>query len=811
MKIDTNHARTTDLIKLTLFFAAGLITGRAANLTPLAAYTLAAVLLCILLLLLLSKKQAPLAIVTYLFFPIGILLSNGYGNQEFDPHNIARYANGEKIRIEGMVLERNEGKNGTRFSISTEKIILPDKSIPVSGKLRLSIASGAASIVRGDRIRFMAALKRPRNFGNPGGFDYEQFLADRDIYATAFMSDDRYLARTAIGSGPASVFSHLRRKLRKIIDESSGDASGILKALSIGDRSGIDEEVMTVFRKTGVAHILAISGLHMGIAAFFFFSIFKVMLGRSEALLINNLAAKGAALLTFLPLTSYLLMSGMATSAMRAFIMAGAFLLAIIINRESETFNTIAMAALIILVIWPQALFDAAFQLSFTAVIAIVYISPRIEMALFKKGDQAKVHYIRKPISFLIVSAAAIAGTAPLSVHYFMETSLVGILGNIIAIPLIGFITVPLSMVSLVIAPFSSAAAAMVFGLAGNIVLLTTEPLKYLASLSFSSVLLSPPNWFEIILYYLLIWSFLNSKNKTAKTAMILIPSIYMMPLAGEALNAKSRETLSVTFLSVGQGESTVVRFPEGKTMLVDGGGFYNDSFDVGRMVIRPYLLSQGIKNIDYMLMSHPHPDHLSGLLHIMKEFSVGEVWSSGDTATKEKHRSFVKLMKERNIPERTVSGKDPDIEIDGVTVSFLMPDDTMPAKGSSNSEVNNRSVVIRLAYGRHSLLLAGDMEAEAEAILLKRGLNVESDIIKVGHHGSLTSSTPEFIEAVLPDYAVFTVGYNNRFNFPKGEIVKRYIEEGAAVYRTDLDGAISFISDGKSIEVSTFRTSAVK
>jgi competence protein ComEC len=351
----------------------------------------------------------------------------------------------------------------------------------------------------------------------------------------------------------------------------------------------------------------------------------------------------------------------------------------------------------------------------------------------------------------------------------------------------------------------------MVFGLAGNIVSFTTELLRHLAVLPFSSVLTSPPDWLEITLYYLLIWALLNSKNKMAKTAMIVIPAFYIMPIAGEALIEKNRGNLSVTFLSVGQGESTLVRFPGGKTMLIDGGGFYNDSFDIGKMVVRPYLLSQGIKNIDYMIMTHPHPDHMGGLLHILKEFSVGEVWTSKDPATTEKHRAFIKLTKERNISERTVSGKDPDIEIDGVTVSFLMPDNSVLDDGISNSAVNNRSVVIKLAYGRHSLLLAADMEAEAESILLKGGINLEADIIKVAHHGSLTSSTPEFVNAVSPDYAVFTAGYNNRFGFPKDEVVKRYIDTGAAVYRTDLDGAISFISDGKNMEVFSFRASPGK
>jgi len=811
LKIDTNHA-PTELIKLTLLFAAGLIVGRATNVTPLIPYTFTAILLCALLILLFLKKKSASSLVIYLFVPIGILLSNGYGAPEFSPHNIAWHAKGEKVCIEGKVLERSEGKNGTIFSISSEKIILPDRSVPVFGKLRLTLASGADSIGRGDHIRFTASLKRPRNFGNPGGFDYEGFLADRGIYATAFMSDDRYLARTGIGGGPASAFFHLRARLRRIIDESlSGAPSGIIRAISIGDRSGIDEELMTVFRKTGVAHILAISGLHMGIAAFFFFSIFKMLLARSEALLINNWAAKGAALLSFMPLTAYLLISGMATSAMRAFIMAGAFLFAVIIDREGETFNTIAMAALIILILWPQALFDTAFQLSFAAVITIVYITPRMETALFKKGTRGKAHGIRKPLAFLIVSAAAIAGTAPLTARYFMEMSLVGIPGNIITVPLIGFIALPLSMVSLLLAPLSSTAAEIGFGLAGNIVSLTTEALKYLASLSFSSAMLFPPDWFEITLYYMLIWSIFNSKNKMARTAMIVIPAFFMLPLAGGALIAKNRENLSVTFLSVGQGESTVVRFPGGKTMLIDGGGFYNDSFDVGSMVIRPYLLSQGIKTIDYMIMTHPHPDHMGGLLHILKEFSVGEVWTSKDPATTENHRAFIRLIRERNIPERAVSGKDPDIEIDGVTVSFLMPDNSVLDEGTSNSAVNNRSVIIKMAYGRHRLLFTADMEAEAELILLKKGLDLRADIIKVAHHGSLTSSTPEFVSAVSADHAVFTVGYNNRFDFPRDEIVKRYIDSGAAVYRTDLQGAISFTSDGKNMELSSFRGSSGK
>lgn len=812
MKIDTKNASITELIRLTLLFAAGLIIGRVAEPPPLIVYTFVAVLLCAMLIFRFFKQKPLLSLSIYLFFPIAMLLSNGYGNSELNPYNIARYAKGEKVCIEGRVLERVEGKRGTIFSILAKKIVLPDKSMHVNGKLRLNIASGGSNIGPGDHIRFIAKLKGPRNFGNPGGFDYEQFLADRNIYATAFMSDDRFLARTAMGGGLASAFFNLRKEIRNIIDHSSGaNSSGILKAISIGDRSGIDEEEMTVFRKTGVAHVLAISGLHMGIIAFFFFAIFKKLLSRSEVLLINNWAIKSAALLTFMPLTAYLFMSGMATSALRAFIMAGAFLFAIIIDREGNTFNTIAMAALVILILWPQALFDIAFQLSFAAVIAIVYISPRMEAALLKKDDMGKMHVIRKPVSFLVVSAAAIAGTSPLTAHYFMEMSLVGIPGNIIAIPLIGFVALPLSMASLMLAPFFPYAASMVLGLAGNVVSFASELLAYLAELPFSSVLLSPPNWIEVALYYLIIWSLLNYKNKMAMTTILIIPAFFIWPLASEELMGKKRENLYVTFLSVGQGESTLVKFPGGKTMLIDGGGFYKDSFDVGRMVIRPYLLSQGIKKIDYMLMTHPHPDHMSGLMHILKEFELGEVWTSNDPATTEKHRAFIKLIRERNIAQRIVSGKHPDIEIGGVIVNFLMPNDNISAKGSSNSEVNNRSVVIKMSYGSSSILLAADMEAGAENRLLLSGRNIKADVIKVGHHGSMTSSTAEFIKAVSPGYAVFTVGYNNRFKFPRDEIVKRYLDGGAAIYRTDLQGAISFVSDGNDLEVSTFITSQVK
>lgn len=745
--------------------------------------------------------------VIALFFPLGLLLSQG-GNDHINeaPRNIPDLERNKNI-VEGLVVSREDAGEKRRFLIQGEKVLINGRPYDLQGKIMLTVNSGGARVIPGDRIRFFARLKKPENFGNPGGFDRKGYLLNRGVARTAFLMDDVYIAVIGKGSIFWNAVYAVRRSAEAAIDSAvSGEAAGLIKALTLGNKGFIPKEALATFRATGLAHILAISGLHMGIIAFFFYGAFLWLFKRSEKIVLSNMAAKAAAFSSLLPLTVYLFVSGMSTSAIRAYLMVVLFLLSLMLEREKEIWNTISIAALIILCIWPQALFEVSFQLSFAAVAGIVFISPKIEGLLFDKNKHEIHPLLRKTGLLIIVSLAAGISTAPIVARHFMEISTIGLISNLIAVPILGFLVVPLCNVALFLSLISAEAAVWIFKTASLAAACATRLIEGLSLASFSSIMVSPPSFPEIIGYYLFLWAIFAIKKHRAACVLIIVPALLVLSKGMEILAEKSDPALEVTFLSVGQGESTFVRFPKGETLLIDGGGFYDGNFDVGEMIIRPYLLSRGIKEIDYLAMTHPHPDHIKGLLYILKSFAVGKIWTTGEPAASEDHRLFNEIIREKRIKALVMTDRSKNLNIDGVKISFLHPPPYFKGGKDLNAIINNRSMVMRLDYKNISFLLTADLEAEGERRILDQGYDIDADVIKAPHHGSLTSSTPEFVKKVSPRYTVFTVGYANRFGFPRKEVIARYRGVNAEILRTDMNGAITFKTDGNVIHVETFK-----
>ncbi|MDT8318679.1 MAG: DNA internalization-related competence protein ComEC/Rec2, partial [bacterium] len=712
-----------------------------------------------------------------------------------------------KMSVEGIVLSREDKGAGKRLGILVDTIFSAGEPVGVNGKVLLNLASGGDGLLPGDRVRFWGHLKRPRNFGNPGGFDYEAFLKERGIRATSFLSDDGQLAVMGDASPFWQALYSFRKRAEKAISAATGgDAAAVLSTITLGNKGWMGEDLADSFRKSGTAHLFAISGLHMGIVAYFFFYLLRWLLSRSERLLLSNSAAKFAALLTMIPLSIYLLASGMATSAVRAYIMVSVFLLSVVVEREGEVFNTLAAAALIILFIWPTALFEVGFQLSFTAVISIVYMVPRLEEILLPAREKMDNALLRKFYLFILVSIAASVGSAPLIAHYFMELSLVAVFSNLFLIPLLGFMAVPLASLGLFSSLFSVQLATIFFIPAALLSDLAIFISSYISALPFASILVSPPGMVEIIFYYMFLITVFRLRGRVFFSSALIIPLIFasLSYLGASADHSKGR--LEVDFLSVGQGESTLISFPNGKTMLIDGGGFYNNSFDTGKMIIRPFLLTRGIKKIDYMVLTHPHPDHMYGLLHLLKEFEIGKFWLADGPAIDDIQKDIMDITVKKGIKRRMLSADDADMDIGGARVEILNPATGFSGGADSDSKINNCSIVMRVAYGDIAFMLTADLELEGERKILSGGRSIKADVIKVPHHGSLTSSSVKFIKKVAPEYALFSVGHQNRFRFPREEVVKRYLDEGAKILRTDISGAVSFNTDGKVLTMETFR-----
>jgi competence protein ComEC len=688
----------------------------------------------------------------------------------------------------------------------------------VCGNLRVSAVGSGVKIHSGDRLQFRARVKSIRNFNNPGAFDYRRYLMLQKVWATAWVRAEKI---KVLKSDRPITF---KTRIARVRADLSGwitatvptRAGSVLKALVTGDRSGIERSQREQFNRLGIGHLLAISGLHIGIIAAACFSCFHRLMRCIPWLQRTGRARQTAGLLTIAPVVAYGLLAGMSPATQRAVIMVVVFLLTVILDRQPDSLNTLAVAGLGILVLHPPALFSVSFQLSFTAVFTIIYGLACLPARWRKPMDAAEgmrwpARLIENSATFGWVSLLAILGTLPLSMHYFNQVSRVGLFTNCIYIPVIGFLTVPLA-------------------LAGTILSRALDLAEYLSGFSWVAVHTVTLNWFEVALAFSLLTLGLRSLKSLTETGplsvqqagplhpvrsgrfvLIGLAAVGML-LAGDIAywlyHRFWHRDLRVTCIDVRQGSAALVEFPGGTTMLVDGGGYTDNAiFDMGARVVAPFLWSRKIRTVDILVLSHPNSDHLNGLLYIADRFRVGEIWTNGERAPTAGFRRLMAIVKERQIKHPNFSDLPSHMSIGGATVTRLYPrrDFLERATAETWRRTNNNSLVVRVALDGSAFLFAGDLMRRAEAELVTlAGDKLKSPVLFVPHHGSKSSSSMPFIRAVKPEVAVISAGQGNRYRFPSKAVLERYAAAGSRVYRTDRDGAIMIRARGGRLEIET-------
>lgn len=754
------------------------------------------------------------------FFFIGALFVIPYLRPEFPPDHIINFvrsapAGGEReeerlmATVEGTVSGEPEftGKR-TRLRVEAERILSEGAWREVSGTIQLAV-NGRAAFDTGDRVRFTASLGEPYNYGNPGEFDYRSYLQLKSIFATGFVKKPGLIEKTAPGRGTA-VERH-RKRVRELVDSSSVRNKAFLKALIIGEKGGIDPSEREAFNRTGVAHILAISGLHVGVVALFGYSAALFLLKRSELLMLAVDVRKAALALSLPPVFLYGMTAGFPVSTVRAVIMAAAFGVTFFLNRGRDFLNTLALSALIILLVSPQSVWDLSFQLSFVAVFSIIYMTPRLNTLLTreKKEDNA-LKLKKKGVLFqmervltgrlktaILVTLVAGAATAPILAYNFHRVSLVGTAANLAAVPLTGAV-VPLLLLSSLASAFSTLLASVFLTLADIVFSLLLVLVKAFSSLPYASVRVTTPTALEIALYYALLFAAVNiKKDRRYRYAALLAAVLFVTDQGYYAWSRKSSE-LRVTFISVGQGESELVETPGGETMLIDGGGVWG-GFDIGEKVLAPFLWSKKIKEIDYLVLSHAQRDHMDGLKFVAENFSVGEFWWNGAGDLGE----LGSILKENGVPVLIVNNSSAGRVVGGATVEALHP------SGQEPFDSNNMCLVLRISYGNTRFLFTGDIGEDAEGMLMKK--NIRAEVLKAPHHGSRYSSSEGFLKAVGASVVVVSAGRHNVFHFPHAETLERYRAAGLKVLRTDSDGAVTLRTDGERVSGGAYLTGGLR
>jgi competence protein ComEC len=403
-----------------------------------------------------------------------------------------------------------------------------------------------------------------------------------------------------------------------------------------------------------------------------------------------------------------------------------------------------------------------------------------------------------------MLTVSSTVSTAPITAHYFNQITWVGLLSNIIIIPYAGFTVVPIGLLTSCLGLILNAGViplAMLNELLLNIFLRIVE---FFAAFPLSVIHTPSPDIIFIFLLYLFFISLLFLKNRWAKMlSVISISSVAF--LAGYSLFSKGdNDAMRITFLDVGQGDSALIEFPGREIMIVDGGGTFSDTFDIGRSVVAPYLWNKGVRTIDYMVLSHPQTDHAEGLVYLLDNFHVGEVWTNGmkSPAT----YSFDRIIESRRIRHLKVNRNMEDKMIGGCSVHILNPPLLLSESQISNSKLSNDlSVVMRIPCKDKSFLFTGDIEAGRMREISSNNSLIRSTVIKVPHHGSKGSVEHGFIDAVSPYIAVISAGYQNSYHHPSPEVIVAYRETGANIFRTDMDGAVILETENGKTVIKTY------
>ncbi|MCH4072989.1 DNA internalization-related competence protein ComEC/Rec2 [Pseudoramibacter sp.] len=647
----------------------------------------------------------------------------------------------------------------------------------------------------GDVITGEGKLKAAGGKRNPGGFNYYLYLKSKHIENCLYLPSGTSIKKTGQWQ---SLYYRILREREKLIHTCNAvfapRAAHLITGICFGELQG-DTSVRKQFSDAGVAHVLAVSGLHTGYLCLLILGLCRMMqLNETHQFSVLALALMG-----------YIMITGFALSVIRAAIMLLAAESGRVFKRHVDTLSALSLSAAIILLIWPYALFTASFQMSFGAVLALVIflepVSYRIQHCFPIMQDKLSSAY---GAAALVISGTALVGTWPATLFHFHQVSLIGMIGNLLIVPIVGLLLIFswIALPILILAPSLKVIVGVFPALLAGIILDFT---KWINQFQFMNVhsgsLLGTifPVCLLILLAALMAAGYIDMTQKSGQLAALFLAAVFTVWMITPGFLPHH---LKITYLDVGQGDAALIETPEGHYYMIDGGGYEEQipgngkaehESEISQSVLLPALYSKGIDHLDGVFISHNHADHAQGIEELLTEIPVQHIFVST------KYNG--PLLQQKVIPVTQLGDHDVVTTPDQVKFKVFWPDHWV--EKLPDDEQNEHSLVMQVCYGKRRFLFTGDAGLATEQMLSDQ--NLRADVLKIGHHGSKTATSAQFLQSVHPTLAVISVGAYNRYGHPSYEVIRRLHQHHIPYLRTDRNGAVSVLTNGKNLKVRTY------